>query len=267
MSRPGDRIDPPPAAADHGAASRGLPSALWRRGQDRRLAMIRHFGRPAGRRALDVGCGLGMYTARLAEEGALAFGLEVEWPRAREARARGLAVFAGVSEALPFEDGSLDLLLLHEVLEHVADDAATAREIARVLAPGGRALIFVPNRLWPFETHGIVWRGRYRFGNIPGVNYLPDPLRNRLAPHVRVYTAGGLRSLFAASDLQEVHLGQIYPGYDKLAARRPALGVLLRRLTYALERTPLQRFGLSHLLVLERGAEAEAPERKSEGAD
>ena len=241
------------------AASRGLPSAVWRAGQDRRLAMIRHFGRPTGARALDIGCGLGMYTRRLAEDGATAFGLEVEWARAREARAGGLDVFAGVSEALPFASGSLDLLLLHEVLEHVADDRATAVEIGRVLAPGGRALIFVPNRLWPFETHGIWWRGRYRFGNIPLVNYLPDPLRNRLAPHVRVYTAAGLRDVFADLPLRVLHHGQIYPGYDKLAARRPVLGRLLRAVTYALERTPLQRFGLSHMLVLERVKPMDGP--------
>jgi len=77
----------------------------------------------------------------------------------------------------------------------VADDRATLREVGRVLAPGGRAVIFVPNRLWPFETHGTVWRGRYRPGNAPFVNYLPDPVRNHLAPHVRVYTRHGLRGL------------------------------------------------------------------------
>lgn len=241
-----------------GAASRGLPSAVWRAGQDRRLAMIRHFGRPAGARALDIGCGLGMYTRRLVEDGAQAFGLEVEWARAREARAGDLDVFAGASEALPFAGDSLDLVLMHEVLEHVADDRATALEIGRVLAPGGRALIFVPNRWWPFETHGVWWRGSYRFGNMPLVNYLPDPLRNRLAPHVRVYTAKGLREVFAGLPLKVLHHGQIYPGYDKLAARRPGLGRLLRGLSYALERTPLQRFGLSHLLVLERVDDAAA---------
>ena len=89
-------------------------------------------------------------------------------------------------------------------------------EISRVLAPGGRALIFVPNRLWPFETHGIWWRGRYRFGNMPLVNYLPDPLRNRLAPHVRVYTAAGLREVFAELPLRVLHHGQIYPGCWRL---------------------------------------------------
>jgi hypothetical protein len=49
----------------------------------------------------------------------------------------------------------------------------------------------------PFETHGIYWRGKYHFGNIPLVNYLPRKWRDRLAPHVRVYSKRDLEKLFA----------------------------------------------------------------------
>lgn len=237
----------PPAAE-----LRGLPSALWRFGQDRRFAMIRDAAELEGARALDLGCGLGMYTRRMEEAGARGVGLEVEWPRAREARAGGLDVVAAVGERMPFPDGSFDVVLLHEVLEHVADDRASVAEAVRVLRPGGRVLIFVPNRGWPFETHGVIWRGRYRFGNAPLVNYLPDPLRNRLAPHVRVYTRRGLRSLFDGLPADIVLHTAVFPGFDKLAARRPRLAAGLRRACYALERTPLRALGLSHVLVAER---------------
>ena len=44
----------------------------------------------------------------------------------------------------------------------------------------------------------------------------------------------------------------VYPGFDNVVARRPALGRVLKRVLYALEHTPLQWFGLSHFLVLER---------------
>ncbi len=57
--------------------------------------------------------------------------------------------------------------------------------------PGGSVVIFAPNRLWPFETHGAYFGKRYVFGNIPLINWLPDPLRDRFAPHVRVYTREG----------------------------------------------------------------------------
>ncbi|MGC8780774.1 MAG: class I SAM-dependent methyltransferase, partial [Anaerolineae bacterium] len=144
---------------------------------------------------------------------------------------------------------------------HVRVDRAAAREMVRVTAPAGRIVIFCPNRLYPFETHGHYWRGRYHFGNAPLINYLPDPLRNRLAPHVRAYMAGRLRGLFDATQVAVVHHSIIYPGFDNVVARRPVLGALLRRVLYALEHTPLQAFGLSHFLVLEKLPSARPPAR------
>jgi hypothetical protein len=138
------------------------------------------------------------------------------------------------------------------VIEHVQDDRAYAAEMIRVLQSGGRAIVFCPNRPYPFETHGHYWRGQYHFGNTPLINWLPDPLRNRLAPHVRAYTRGGLRRLFDGLPAQLVHHTVIYPGYDNVIYRRPELGRVLRRVTYGLEQTPLRWFGLSHLLVIER---------------
>lgn len=114
-------------------------------------------------------------------------------------------------------------------------------------------VIFAPNRLYPLETHGIFWRGKYRFGNIPLVNYLPDFLRRQFCPHVRAYTRGDMRRLFEGLDVEIIVHTQIYPGYDKIAARRPRMGGFLRRLTYALESTPLRAFGLSHFVVVGKG--------------
>jgi SAM-dependent methyltransferase len=238
------------AAGLHAAASRGRASVWWRFGQDRRFGLIRAYAHLDNAIALDLGCGLGRYTERMRAAGATAVGLEIEMDRARAAAAAGIPVAAGVGESVPA--ATFDTVLLHEVLEHVADDALTLAEVSRVLRPGGRCLVFVPNRGWPFETHGVWWRGRYRFGNAPLVNYLPDPLRNRLAPHVRVYTLHALLAAAGGLPLTPVVWLVIYPGYDKLAARWPRLGALLRRVTYGLERTPLHRFGLSHFLVLER---------------
>ena len=100
---------------------------------------------------------------------------------------------------------------------------------------GGRAIIFCPNRLYPFETHGHYWRGQYHFGNTPFINWLPDPLRDRLAPHVSAYTKAGLVGLFEGLPVRVVHHSAIYPGYDNIVYRRPAIGKWLRHGTYALE--------------------------------
>jgi len=163
-------------------------------------------------------------------------------------------VARAAAERLPFPPDSFDLILSHEVLEHVTDDRRALEEIARVLRPRGRAVVFVPNRGYPFETHGVYWRGRYRFGNMPFVNYLPRRLRDRLAPHVRVYARRDLERLVDGLPLKLVEQRIIFGAYDNLIARWPRAGAGLRSALQTLERTPLCVFGLSHFLVWEKHA-------------
>jgi len=235
------------------AALRGEPSYVWRAGQERRLNMILDAaGDRAQGRVLENGCGVGSYLKRLAERASQATGLEVEFERAQEARALGLRTLCAVGEQLPFADQEFDLVLSHEVLEHVNDDQQVIREITRVLKPGGRLVLFCPNRGYPFETHGIYWRGKYHFGNIPLVNYLPRVWRDRLAPHVNVYTTRDLQSLFAGLPVKIVYRTVIFGAYDNIIARRPKLGKTLRAALQFLEKTPLKHLGLSHFWVVEK---------------
>ncbi|MGQ9815038.1 MAG: methyltransferase domain-containing protein [Candidatus Roseilinea sp.] len=235
------------------AALRGNPSFVWRAGQERRLALLNRVAPLAGKRVLVDGCGIGMYARAIARYTPHVWGLDIELDRVRQGRAGGLdGLLNAMCEHLPFADESFDVVFSHEVLEHVNDDRAACHEMARVLRPGGRAVIFVPNRLYPFETHGVYWRGRYHFGNKPFVNWLPDAARNRLAPHVRAYTARGLLALFADTCLRPALLTQVYPGFDNIVARYGAAGRLVRRVIQALEASPLRAFGLSHLLVMEK---------------
>lgn len=238
------------------ACTRGLPSFWWRAGQAYRLRLVQAHVDLRGRRILDAGCGVGAYTHALQEAGARALGVDVEEARVAEARGRASgACFAVASvERLPFGDGTFDVVFSHEVLEHVEDDLQALQEAARVLRPGGSLVLFVPNRGFPFETHGVIWRGRYRFGNVPLVNWLPTPLRDRLAPHVRAYRRRQLTALVAAAGLEVCYHTQIFPGFDRLEATRPFLGRVLRRAARLLERTPLRALGLSHFLVARRGA-------------
>ncbi len=240
------------------AALRGNPSFVWRAGQNRRLDKIRHWARQDAERGfgrvLVDGCGVGMYVKALLPLAQSVAGIDIEWEHlALAAQTAGEAQLElAACEALPYPAGCFDLVLSHEVLEHVKDDRLAAAEMVRVLKPSGRAIIFAPNRLYPFETHGHYWRGRYHFGNTPLINYLPDPLRDRLAPHVRAYTAAGLRDLFLEQPIRIIQQTQIYPGYDNIVARRPQMGHWLRRITYFLEHTPLTAFGISHFLVVEK---------------
>ena len=235
------------------AALRGEPSYIWRAGQQRRLDMVLKAAEERIKgRILENGCGVGMYVEHLAAFGGEVIGLEYDFERSLEAHQRSAHILSAAGENLPFPDNSFDLILSHEVLEHVLDDRQAAVEIARTLRPGGRAVIFVPNRGYPFETHGIYWRGRYHFGNIPLVNYLPRGLRNQLAPHVRVYSTRDMRRLFDNIGLAVIEQQVIFGAYDNIIARFGAAGTLLRRVLQALEQTPLRGFGLSHFWVLEK---------------
>ena len=202
---------------------------------------------------LDLGCGLGEYVRAFERAGAYALGCDVANDRLVEGRSRGAwGLLAAGGEALPFRDGSLDVVVLNEVIEHVADEAATLREVRRVLAPDGHAVIYAPNRLYPFETHGVVLGSRYVFGNIPFVNWLPRRLRDRLVPHARAYGADDWAPLLAGADLELVEHSYVYPGFDNITARLPALGRALRTVCYRAEGNWWRRFGLSHLLILRR---------------
>lgn len=238
------------------AALRGEASYVWRAGQERRLGMIQVAaeGRLHGR-ILENGCGVGLYLEPLASQGGIVIGLEVDQERAREARQRMGLIVAGIGEQLPFPSDTFDLILSHEVLEHVLDDHAAVGEMVRTLKPGGRMLIFVPNRGYPFETHGIYWRGKYYFGNVPLVNYLPRRLRDRLAPHVRVYSRRDLAALFAGQPVRFVDRTVIFGAYDNIIARWPRLGRMLRKVLQGLEKTPARILGLSHFWVVEKLAD------------
>ncbi|MFQ5921202.1 MAG: class I SAM-dependent methyltransferase [Anaerolineales bacterium] len=241
------------------AATLGQPSFVWRAGQERRLQMILEMaaGRERGR-VLDNGCGIGAYLEQLVPLAEVAVGLEFDHERARVAKSRNPSILSGRAERLPFPDGCLDLILSHEVVEHVDDDRAAVAEMVRALrppsgeTPGGRLVLFVPNRGYPFETHGVYWRGSYRYGNIPLVNYLPTSIRNRLAPHVRVYSRHQLEQLISGLPVRIVKWTVIFGAYDNVIARWPRLGRQLRSVLQGLEHTPLRVFGLSHFWVLER---------------
>ncbi|NOZ48418.1 MAG: class I SAM-dependent methyltransferase [Chloroflexi bacterium] len=238
--------------SDEKAATLGHPSYVWRAGQQRRLHLITQWARVTDADVLVDGAGVGQYSRHLAALGGRVTSIDIDYPSMVTARQAVTACVVGTCEALPFATASFDTVLSHEVLEHVRDDGQALAEMARVLRPGGRLILFTPNRLYPFETHGHYWRGVYHFGNTPFINWLPDRWRNQLAPHVRAYTWRQLRRLLQQNGLAILHHRQIYPGYDNIIYRFPALGRLIRTLTYGLEKTPLSAFGISHFFVSQK---------------
>jgi len=100
-----------------------------------------------GKRVLDVGCGPGWFTVQYAAAGALVDAVDIA-PSAVEIarnhlayRGLGANVNIGNAEALPFPDGTFDLVFSSGVLHHTPDTLKAVRECRRVLKPGGCAKI------------------------------------------------------------------------------------------------------------------------------
>ena len=235
------------------AALRGEPSYVWRAGQQRRFDMITQA---AGERTkgniLENGCGVGMYVEHLSPFGGTVIGLEYDFERATEAHINSAHIFNAAGEHIPLPSGTFDLILSHEVIEHVQNDRDSISEMVRLLKPGGRAVIFCPNIGYPFETHGIYWKGKYHFGNKLFVNYLPSSLRDKIAPHVRVYSKRDMQKLFEGLPVKFIERTIVMGAYDNIIARFGAAGKVLRGILQFLEKTPLKIFGLSHFWVVEK---------------
>jgi ubiquinone/menaquinone biosynthesis C-methylase UbiE len=117
------------------------------------------LGDLAGKRVLDVGCGLGGKTVAYAEAKARVTGIDLSEKNiarcAAFARERGAdaSFAAGDAGRLPFADGSFDAVIANDSLEHFADPEAALRELARVVGPGGSIFLFFTPWKSPLGSH------------------------------------------------------------------------------------------------------------------
>ena len=85
---------------------------------------------------------------------------------------------------------------------------------------------------------------------MPFVNYLPDPVRDRLVPHARAYTTGRLRRIYRRAGLRPCCTPTSFRASITSWRERKIVGRALRSVLYPLEDSPLRIFGLSHFVVL-----------------
>lgn len=116
------------------------------------LPRVVNFTGYAGKRALDVGCGVGNDLSRFRRGGANVVGIDlaphsIELARTNFAQ-RGLTGEFHVmnGEQMTFADGAFDLVYCHTVLHFTPEPARMVREIHRVLRPGGQAILMTVNR-------------------------------------------------------------------------------------------------------------------------
>ena len=175
---------------------------------------------PDGARLLDVGCGTGNLLQRLGGRFECA-GCDPAEEMLERARAHnpGAELHVAPAEKLPFEDGRFDAALLIEVVRYLDDPRPALREVARVLRPGGVALVtFAPaatTTLYPL-VNAVTSRVR-----VPGMT------------HVRqhFHTAGGVERLLAETGFDRVEVNARYFGPFIYLNRisRPLTSAALRR--------------------------------------
>ena len=226
----------------------------------KRVALIEALAGLRGRRLLDAGCGAGEYVEAFAARGADAWGIEFSAEKVRAYHARhpvSQRVTQGQLTAVPLPDGSFDLVLLNEVLEHTPDEIGTLTEMHRLLQPAGVLVVFSPNRLFPFETHGVSLRrgGRALSPWVPGVPYVPRVLSRRwFAAWARNYWPWELSRLLAATGFRITRRAWAWQTFENISGRQPRWMVraapLLRQVAAVMEACPGVRcFGTSQVLL------------------
>jgi SAM-dependent methyltransferase len=149
------------------------------------------LGLQPGDRVLDLGCGAGRHAFEAARQGAHVVACDLDLAELKDVR----GLFGAMAEAgeiedgggvavngdalsLPFPDATFDRIIASEVMEHIPDDAGAARELARVLRPGGTIAVTVPS--WLPEQICWALTEEYHAPHVPG-------------GHVRIYTEAALR--------------------------------------------------------------------------
>lgn len=113
----------------------------------------------SGERALDVGCGTGVFTAEIARSGAAVTGVDISEGMLTVARQRFtreelvVDLRLGTADRLPFADASFDVVTTVTMLEFVESPHAVVTEMHRVLKPGGRLVVAVlsSQSLWALQ--------------------------------------------------------------------------------------------------------------------
>lgn len=156
----------------------------FRRVKDMMIRIARQSSKAERLDVADIGCGAGTQAAIWAEDGHSVRGLDVSEPliqlATERARKAGLDISfeVGTATALPWDSGTMDVCLLPELLEHVAEWEACVREAARVLGPGGLLYLSTTNVLCPKQQEF----------NLPLYSWYPPPLKRhceRLATTTR----------------------------------------------------------------------------------
>jgi FkbM family methyltransferase len=225
----------------------GGPASYGSYAVKKRIGKIDETLELTGKCVLDLGCGNGCYTEELASRAAYVCGVDIQMSHLKAFK-QSIPRVQAAAENLPFAPKSFDVVTMIEVLEHTDSDREALKECFRVLKPGGRLVLFVPNKLYPFESHPCQVGGFAIGPDIPLVSWFPEILRKRLC-HARIYTRKRLFSIALGAGFQDLKSGYIFPPLDSFPL---PFKESYRRVACLLENSPLARFGVSIYAVLQK---------------
>jgi 2-polyprenyl-3-methyl-5-hydroxy-6-metoxy-1,4-benzoquinol methylase len=148
---------------------------------------------------VDVGCGDGAATGMVRRLGHTVVGIDWSIRALRHAQQQGLLLIRGAVDApgLPLATGSVDVVILSEVIEHIVDTDSAIDEIHRVLRPGGRLLLSTPN-LAAWYNRGLLALGVqpiFTEVSLRGVYGRPG---SQVAGHLHMFTKRALTGFLTA---------------------------------------------------------------------
>jgi len=111
---------------------------------------------------LDIGCGPGNLSNNLSNIGEV-FGIDVSLPTLKLCQKKYSNLINGKADELPIREGSFDIVILLDVLEHIADDAKVMKETFRILKPGGIVLITAPACKILWGSHDEIYQHYRRY--------------------------------------------------------------------------------------------------------
>jgi len=126
-------------------------------GVQRADSLLAHLALESGQSLLDVGGGTGQIAAQLAGFVDRVCVLEPSPGMLKQGQRKDICLVQGVGERLPFPSGTVDRILMVDAFHHLLDQEQTVREMARVLAAGGRVVIQEPDiRHWVIKLVALV---------------------------------------------------------------------------------------------------------------
>jgi SAM-dependent methyltransferase len=151
---------------------------------------VRKLSRSHGGKLLDVGCATGKILQVACDNGWDAIGVEISAWAADIARQKGFEVHMGTLEEAHLVEGSLDVVTMYDVIEHIPDPRRSLQEIRRLLGPGGALVLQTPN------ANGFGARLLYRSKSM-----IVQP-----NAHLILFSPSGLREMLEREGFQVVHL-------------------------------------------------------------